>query len=231
MDSIEKIENLDIFDSMNREDIKVISQISTIKNFEAGKIIFDEGSFGDELFVIISGSVQISKKIKENIKRPLATLRKNGVFGEVAVISEKYRSAEASAIEDTELLSITREQFEKFVDTSPSGGRIILQELVSILATRLRTTTELYKQSVDWGMSISGILELNFNEFISQNTELTIELKSGRQVSGILLRSDTTRDGTELIIRTGTSDFVIIPYSSVCFIAFNHDLKIEPEEK
>jgi CRP-like cAMP-binding protein len=231
MDSIKKIENLAIFESMSKEDLKVIAEVSTIKEIKAGNIIFEEGSFGNELFIILSGSVQISKNIKENIKRPLATLRKNGVFGEVAIISEQYRTAEASAVEDTELLSITKEQFEKFVSTSPAGGKIILQKLVSILAARLKTTTELYKQSVDWGLSISGILELNFNEFISHSTELTVELKSGRQVSGVLLRADSTPDGTELIIRTGTSDFVIIPYSSVCFIAFNHNLTIEQEGK
>jgi CRP-like cAMP-binding protein len=231
MDSLGKIEKLEVFESMNKEDIKIIAEVSTIKKFESGKVIFDEGSFGDELFIIISGAVRISKKIKENIKRPLATLRSNGVFGEVALISEQYRSAEASALEDTELLSITREQFEKFVNTSPAGGRIILHELISILAKRLRTTTELYKQSVDWGLSISGILELNFNEFITQNTELTIELNSGQKVSGILLRADTTAGGTELILRTGNSDFVIIPYSSVCYIAFNRNLKLDSEEE
>jgi len=230
MDSVKKIETLPIFKSMSKDDVILISEISEIKKFPAKSIIFEEDSFGNELYIILSGVVQISKKIKENIKRPLATLRVNSVFGEIAVISDQYRSAEASAVESSELLCISKEQFEKFISTSSDGGRIIQKELISILAARLKTTTELYKHSVDWGLSISGILELNFKDFISQNTELKIALTSGKEVRGILLRADKTPDGTELILETPKNNFLIIPYSSIASISFDRNIKFDLEE-
>jgi CRP-like cAMP-binding protein len=220
MSNGKSLKELPIFSSLTDGEIKAVSEISNTQTVSADDIVFSEGKPGSDLYVIIRGSVRIYTKITDNVDKTLVTLRKGGLFGEMAVISEDYRTATAKAVEETELLSISQKDFKNLLDKNPAVGKKLLEFIVKVLADRLKTTTDLYRQAVDWGISISGILELNYNQLISQKQKISIELNSGKNVSGIILKAEKHVSGLELLLKTDSEKFVIVPYSAVSSISF-----------
>ena len=220
MNNGKSLKELPIFSSLTDDEIKAVSEIGNTQTVSADELVFSEGEPGSVLYVIIKGSVRIYTKITENVDKTLVTLRSGGLFGEMAVISEDYRSATAKAVEETELLSISQKDFRNLLDNNPAVGKKLLEFIVKVLAGRLKNTTDLYRQAVDWGISISGILELNYNQLISQKQKILIDLTSGKNVSGILLKAEKHASGLELLLKTDSEKFVVIPYAAISSISF-----------
>lgn len=108
-----------------------------IKKFEQGEIIFKEGVIGNNAYVIKSGSVEISKNIKGK-KVAIAALKQGEVFGEMALLEDgQERTATVTALEDSELIEISKEKFLEFLDKSPR----IIATLLNTLVDRLKKTT------------------------------------------------------------------------------------------
>ncbi len=220
MNNDKSLKELPIFSSLTDDEINAVSEISNAQTVFTDELVFSEGEQGSVLYVILRGSVKIYTKITENVDKTLVTLRKGGLFGEMAVISEDYRSATARAVEETELISINQKDFRNLLDKNPAVGKKLLEFIVKVLAERLKNTTDLYRQAVDWGISISGILELNYNQLISQKQKIIIDLNSGKNVSGILLKAEKHTSGLELLLKTDADKFVVIPYAAISSISF-----------
>lgn len=82
--------------------------------FHQGEVIFCEGDFGDRLFVIISGDVDIIRH-----GQAIASLKAGDVFGEMALISDEMRSAQALARTDVHAVGISRASFQQLVTHLP----------------------------------------------------------------------------------------------------------------
>ena len=107
------------------------------KKFPSGTTLFHEGDRGEEMFIIQSGKVKISKRIR-GVEKTLATLEKGEFFGEMAILNDKPRSAAAETIDDCEMLVIDRKTF----DTLIRGNSEIAVRFIKRLADRLRETNE-----------------------------------------------------------------------------------------
>ena len=99
----------------------------------AGGVIFREGEQADELFVIKSGYVRIQIG-----NRMVAEFTADDIFGEMALIDSKPRSATAVAITDVELVPITEKQFLFLVGQTPYFALKVMRTL----AQRLRVTNK-----------------------------------------------------------------------------------------
>lgn len=95
-------------------------------------MIFSEGQPGEELYIIQKGSVKITK-IVDNNEVLLAVLKLGDIFGEMALLEAKPRSASAVAFEDCQLLAVNRENFQRMVSTQPQ----IVTRLTQLLAERI----------------------------------------------------------------------------------------------
>jgi uncharacterized protein (TIGR02266 family) len=91
---------------------KVTYNIADEESYHDGQIIFKEGSSGDWIYVIISGAVEISKKVQGQ-KHIIAILKENEVFGELGFVGLTKRTATARAIGQTTVGIIDREFLEK----------------------------------------------------------------------------------------------------------------------
>ena len=100
--------------------------------FRAGDVLFMEGDTGEEMYVIQSGSVQVSKRIGDE-ERPLATLGRGEFLGEMAILNGKPRTASAIVLEDAKCLVIDGKTLETMITKSPE----IAMRLVKKLAKRL----------------------------------------------------------------------------------------------
>ena len=96
------------------------------KNVTAGSLIFQEGEPGNYAYIIKQGKVELSI-LSEGQHLPVATLDKGDLFGEMALIDDNLRSASAVAIEDVELLVISRDFIEQKIQESDPTVRLLLQ--------------------------------------------------------------------------------------------------------
>lgn len=109
------------------------------KKLTPGETIFKEGDVGNEMYLIKSGSVKITKRIggKEKV---LAVLKEGDFFGEMSVLDGSFRSASATTEEETELVTIDREAFLAQARKNP-----FIQYVIETLIKRLRETDNMLK--------------------------------------------------------------------------------------
>jgi CRP-like cAMP-binding protein len=102
------------------------------KEFKRGTSLFREGEPGKEMYVLQSGRVAISKKVRD-VEKVLAVLGPGEFFGEMAIISNKPRNASATVEEDARLLVIDPRTFEMMI----RGNSEIAVRMIKKLAERL----------------------------------------------------------------------------------------------
>jgi EAL domain-containing protein (putative c-di-GMP-specific phosphodiesterase class I) len=105
------------------------------KNFPRGAKIFREGAPGTSAYLIERGVVQISS-LREGKKYELARLTRGDLFGEMALIDDNVRSATATALEESEMVVISREYLKSKVDHADA----MIKLLLNVLLDRFRTT-------------------------------------------------------------------------------------------
>lgn len=107
------------------------------KKIPANTILFHEGDLGEEMYIIQSGRVKISKKIR-GVEKTLATLEKGEFFGEMSILNDKPRSASAETLEACEMLVIDRKTFDALI----RGNAEIAVRFIKRLADRLREAND-----------------------------------------------------------------------------------------
>ena len=95
-------------------------------------MIFSESQNGPDMFIIQEGQVKISKVVDGN-EVTLAMLKKGDMFGEMALLENKPRSASAIAHEPCKLMAVNRQNFDLMVATQPQ----LISRLTTMLADRL----------------------------------------------------------------------------------------------
>jgi len=127
-------------DESERVQILIIGQVRSVK---AGEVIFREGDAGDGLYVVMKGSVRISKQGATG-EEALAVLEPPAFFGEMALIDLATRAADAIANEDSELFFVPLQELRSVIDAYHKLALKILYALCEVLAQRLRETNERY---------------------------------------------------------------------------------------
>ncbi len=102
------------------------------KELPKGTVLFREGEPGKEMFVLQSGKVSISKRVRD-VEKVFVVLGLGEFFGEMAIISNKPRNASATVAEDAKLLVIDPKTFESMI----RGNAEIAVRMIKKLADRL----------------------------------------------------------------------------------------------
>lgn len=108
-----------IFSSLNEEEIVTLlkDEGSQERMFPQGAVILKGGDSGDSIFLIGSGSVQVALQGNAGPVFPLAILQAGEIFGEMAVLERRPRSATVLAREQCVLLEIAGNEIRKLLDT------------------------------------------------------------------------------------------------------------------
>ena len=83
-----------------------------IQQFKKGELICKEDSLGNEMYIIVSGKVIVFKSAEDQ-QIDLAQLASRNFFGEIALLTGEQRTATVQAIEDTEVMVLTKEDLLK----------------------------------------------------------------------------------------------------------------------
>jgi len=105
----------------------------------AGETIFAEGDDGDQAYIIESGDVRITRGGLGGSALTLARLVRGDMFGEIALIDRKPRSATATAVADSELVTLSRDALTDDLTTDQGSMR----HLLGLFSERLRSAGEL----------------------------------------------------------------------------------------
>jgi CRP-like cAMP-binding protein len=107
-----------------------------IRNFAAGETIFLKGAPGDHMIAVVSGSVRISVPSVHGQALVLATLTRGELFGEIALLDGKERTADATAETECSLAILDRSEILSFLERHPE----VWAPIVKVLCDRLRNT-------------------------------------------------------------------------------------------
>ncbi len=113
------------------------------RTFNKGETLFQEGDGWDGVYVIQKGQVLIHKRSRSEagvVEVELARLGPGALFGEMGIFEPGRREASARALENTEILVMTREMFQAQVETLQPWVR----NIIGLLVQRLRDTNAKY---------------------------------------------------------------------------------------
>jgi len=142
--SQEFLKQTDLFRDLTEEELLEIVLIGHVKTFKAGTVIFAEGAPGDSIFLIVSGSVRISK-IQSGTEEALAVLESRSFFGEMTLFDRGARSAHAIAHDDAELFVIDIDNLVSLLEKNKNIAYKFLWSFCETLTKRLRSTNEKFQ--------------------------------------------------------------------------------------
>ncbi len=137
-----------LFQGLTYRDLKKIELIVHARTFMPDEVVFHERQPGTGMYFIKEGLIELTKTNNgERVK--IAELGNGEFFGEMSLIENYPRSAQATASTRTEVLGIFRPDLFDLIDRNPRLGSKILLKLSERLANRLRRTTEIKFKEVE----------------------------------------------------------------------------------
>jgi signal transduction histidine kinase/predicted CoA-binding protein len=136
------LKKVPLFANLPDDDLALLCEVVVEEHFPVNTLIFTEGEVGDKAYVIMAGEVEI---MKESGGRTvlLATRQSGEVIGEMSLLDQTPRFASGRTKTACTLLSISHDNLDHLLDTSPSAGRAML----STITHRLRSTEIVLQQS------------------------------------------------------------------------------------
>ena len=151
-----------------------IAKAAGQRSFRSSEVVFSQGDPGDALYAVVTGRVRISTGAPDGREIFLNIMEPGDTFGEIALLDGGARTATATAIAHSELVSIRREHFRALLEQEPK----VAFELLRLCGQRLRWT--------------SGLLEdtalLDAPARLAKRLLILAELHGKRSKDGVTLR-------------------------------------------
>jgi CRP/FNR family transcriptional regulator, cyclic AMP receptor protein len=122
--------------------LKRIQALGEVEAFGTGNLIFAEGAAGDKVYLILEGKVRISRTVPGMGEEALAVLKAGDYFGEMALIDDFPRSADARVHESCRLFVISKEHLQDLLFVDRDLAYDLLWNFVRTLSGRLRETND-----------------------------------------------------------------------------------------
>ena len=139
--SLETILGSSLFQNMKQPHLQQIQDISHLVRIEEGEYIVREGELGDDLFLILEGDVSVEKKSTSGKIQTITSLGKGDVMGELVLFGHRERTASVRADNYLEFLVFDSSSLRELFEKEPEMGYVFMNNLASVLATRMVETT------------------------------------------------------------------------------------------
>jgi len=133
---LQLLKSLSLLADLSDRELGIINALMHDRNYLKGEIIFDEGDQGQALYVILSGRVAIVRQ--NDLQTRLAILEPGQFFGELALLDDSPRMAQARAEEDCVLSVLFRGEFTGLLETHAVIATRIAVRLAREMGVRLR---------------------------------------------------------------------------------------------
>jgi signal transduction histidine kinase len=138
------LEKSKIFGQLKGDELAALKRMAREQTFAPGQEIFKEGDAGETMFVVKDGLVEISVLVGQNVRHVFSQVEPGDMFGEMAVLEDKPRSACAVARGETRVYVLPRKEVLNLVEHSPRLGLGFLREI----SRRLREFDRQYLREV-----------------------------------------------------------------------------------
>ena len=155
------LSSVTIFSDLSDSELDNIKTLCQTRKYPKNSMIILEEEMGDVVFIVMSGTVKITRVNDEGKEVILAMLGSGEVFGEMAILDGESRSANALAQENCEVVTINREEFLNIIKTN---NKVALN-LMTEFAVRLRKSDQQIEAlSLDDAEHRIGVSILNLAE-------------------------------------------------------------------
>lgn len=127
------LKQISFFKDLSNSDLKKLFSIAGLKKYAAGQMVFAKADLGNNFFIVKTGRIKIFTTVGGGKKKTFAYLKKGDFFGEMSLLGGRTRSASAQAMEDSEVLVISKKNFKRLIIENPDFSLNLLQTLVERL--------------------------------------------------------------------------------------------------
>lgn len=140
--TVDELRRISFFADLATEDLEQLCQMARTVSVDSGELVFEEGSPGDALYVILDGELEVTKR-QDGQTVVLALRRAGELVGEMSLLEQAPRSASVRALRESRLLVVSQAAFQTLLSCSPSAHLTILRTVTS----RLRSTESMLVQN------------------------------------------------------------------------------------
>lgn len=133
---IRVLKGMPIFRYLSYKELVRVMNITDVRSYDDGNLVLEEGTEGDELFILLEGEVRLHKE-----DAFITTLKRGDHLGEMALVDRAPRSASATAVGKVRVLTIRRTDFYNIIRNESKLSAKLLWSFVQVLTQRLRKTT------------------------------------------------------------------------------------------
>jgi uncharacterized membrane protein len=160
---IAMIAEVPIFELLDDTEREALAQMMECSEFRAGTALFEYGDPGGEIFILLSGEVEVFVENHEGEKIVLAENERGDVVGELSFLDGGSRTATALARDDTQTLSMNRDRLLEFIEKHPHAAI----DLLTVVGRRLRATDELLRTHVSRNVNVEQAERMSFGERVA----------------------------------------------------------------
>ncbi len=148
---VELLSSIEILSSLTAPELESLYFHMNIEEYSEGDTLFNEGESGENMYIILSGSVSISVNTPDGEVLEIAEITQGNFFGEMSIFDRVVRSATCSPKCNTKVLSLGASDFFEFINNKPLAGSRIMQKMLNITTRRLQNTGTFLSDMVTWG--------------------------------------------------------------------------------
>ena len=196
-----------LFEQLEPEKLDELITFSRLQRFAAKDVVFLKGDPGDSLYAIVSGRIGITTTSEGGKEIFLNILSPGEVFGEIALLDGKERTAGARALDPAELLRIDQADFLPFLERNPK----LSIRLMRVLCERIRWTSDIIEDTIflDLPHRLAKRLLTLVSQYGKPDREgITIDIKLSQENLGQML--GVTRESVNKGIRALEAQGIIV---------------------
>lgn len=200
-EKIQLLRNASLFSKLREAELEIVAAYSDYYSFKKGDIIFNEGSVAEELYIIKSGEVLITREKENNEIIDVARFISNEYFGELSLLIHNPRTATAVAGKDTTLLTFPLKGFDfrEVLEKHPEISARILHKFLATIAGRIRNTNKLISEKTPWIRDLrrqlfSDKLTGLYNRSFMENDFVTLLPGYGTSTSLLMIKPDNFKE-------------------------------------
>jgi len=130
---------LRFFHFLAEDDLVDVAAYFNCRQLKTGEVLWREGDAGDEEAFIVGGRVEVKKETEFAGKQVVIGVYSVGtIVGELSILDGRPRAVTAVALQDTDLLLLSRESFDRLLAEHPERGVKLLKGMLLAVSTRLR---------------------------------------------------------------------------------------------
>ncbi len=137
-----------LFKGIPEEKLDKIAKAVKKETFPENAVIFRQDDPGDAFYIIVSGKLRVFRKGEKGVETDLSVLGAGESFGEMALLTDKPRSANVETLEETQLLVLTRDQFNQTLKDDPNVSLAFVKQMSDwLIRDELKIEKEVERQS------------------------------------------------------------------------------------